>query len=320
MHTEIGKENVFLKNWKALRSHHPHIATLIDRTAPFEMEIRFSKTDVPNLYIDENKGHSLPLYPEGDPLEDLPNLMENLKDVKGKIVCMLGMGLGIHAVPVVERLGGTNIVVLFEAHPAILKRAIAHVHLTSLLSHPNVRLVVGDLLQPSELLSGERDKLYSSNGYEFVEHKKSTALATEWYKKARESFERYFNKQAIQQNTVAEVGACFFKNRFNNLVAMRDSFPLETLEDRFKGIPSVIVAAGPSLSRNIDSLTQLQDHALIIAADSAVAPLFQKGITPHLVSTVDYNDFTFEKLATHIDQLGKTGLVFISEASPKIPN
>jgi Tfp pilus assembly protein PilF len=320
VHTETHKENASSRNWRALRSYHPHIADLVDRIAPFDMEIRLSKTDVPNLYIDDNKGHSFPLYPEGDPLQDLPNLMESLANTKGKIVCILGMGLGIHAVPVVERLGSTNIIVLFEAHPEILKRAVAHVDLTSLLCHPNVRLVVGDLFEPGELLSGELDKLYSSNGHEFVEHKKSTDLATEWYKKARESFERYFNKQVVQQNTVARVGECFFKNRFNNLMAMMDSFPLETLEDRFKGIPSVIVAAGPSLSRNIDALTHLQDHALIIAVDSAVAPLLQKGIKPHLVATVDYNDFTFEKLGPHIDELGQTGLVFISEAAPKIPN
>ena len=320
MHSEIDRETAFSRNWRALRSHHPHIATLIDRTAPFKMEIRLSKTDVPNLYIDDNKGHSFPLYPEGDPLQDLPNLMESLKDIKGKMICVLGMGLGIHAVPVAQRLGATNTIVLFEAHPEILKRAMDHMDLTNLLSHPSVRLVVGDLSEPDDLLSGELDKLYSSNGYEFVEHKKSTALATEWYRKARERFEKYFNKQVIQQNTVAGAGECFFKNRFNNLMAMRNSFPIETLEDRFKGIPSVIVAAGPSLSRNIDALTYIQNQALIIAVDSAVAPLLQKGITPHLVATVDYNDFTFEKLAPHIDELGATGLVFISEAAPKIPN
>lgn len=53
------------------------------------------------------------------------------------------------------------------------------------------------------------------------------------------------------------------------------------------GIPAVIVAAGPSLRKNVELLKEIQDKALIIAVDRAVPVLTEYGIKPHMTATVD---------------------------------
>jgi hypothetical protein len=55
----------------------------------------------------------------------------------------------------------------------------------------------------------------------------------------------------------------------------------------FRGTPAVIVAAGPSLDRNIHDLHVVRDRALIVACDTAVRPLLAHGLEPHLVVAID---------------------------------
>lgn len=59
------------------------------------------------------------------------------------------------------------------------------------------------------------------------------------------------------------------------------------LADLFAGIPAVIVAAGPSLDRNIADLAAVKDRVLIIACDTAARPLMSVGIDPHIVIAAD---------------------------------
>lgn len=69
-------------------------------------------------------------------------------------------------------------------------------------------------------------------------------------------------------------------------VVARSSDPAR-LSDRFSGLPVVIVAAGPSLDRQLPVLRRVRDRALVIAADTAWRPLVAAGIDPHVVVAVD---------------------------------
>ncbi len=52
-------------------------------------------------------------------------------------------------------------------------------------------------------------------------------------------------------------------------------------------IPVVVVAAGPSLERNVGLLKELRNHALILCVDRAAPVLAQAGIVPHAYVTAD---------------------------------
>ncbi len=54
-----------------------------------------------------------------------------------------------------------------------------------------------------------------------------------------------------------------------------------------KDIPVIIVAAGPSLNKNVEKLRVLKGHSLIIAVDTAVRTLLARDIIPDLLITID---------------------------------
>ncbi|HET9371990.1 MAG TPA: 6-hydroxymethylpterin diphosphokinase MptE-like protein, partial [Vicinamibacterales bacterium] len=55
----------------------------------------------------------------------------------------------------------------------------------------------------------------------------------------------------------------------------------------FPGMPAVVVAAGPSLDRNIHDLAVVKDRAIVIACDTAARPLTSVGVEPDLIVASD---------------------------------
>lgn len=67
---------------------------------------------------------------------------------------------------------------------------------------------------------------------------------------------------------------------------MKSKNPLE-LKNKFKNIPAIVVAAGPSLNKNIQYLKEAQGKAVIIAVDTIIERLINEGITPDFVCAVE---------------------------------
>jgi hypothetical protein len=63
-----------------------------------------------------------------------------------------------------------------------------------------------------------------------------------------------------------------------------------TLANRHAGRTAVLVAAGPSLRKNIADLAKYQNRVVIVAVQTALRALLAAGITPHYVCALDAHD------------------------------
>lgn len=79
----------------------------------------------------------------------------------------------------------------------------------------------------------------------------------------------------------------YLTNVLRNLPAMLQGGDAGALRDACRGLPAIVLAAGPSLDRAIPSLQRHPDRGLIIAVDTALRPLLAAGITPHIVVGAD---------------------------------
>ncbi len=80
------------------------------------------------------------------------------------------------------------------------------------------------------------------------------------------------------------------------------------------GTPMVIVAPGPSLARNIDSLAELQGRAILLALSHSLGPLRRAGVTPDFVLAADAHDVTHHLAGE--DMSGMAGMVVAATAHP----
>lgn len=123
--------------------------------------------------------------------------------------------------------------------------------------------------------------------------------------KLKEDIFNYINSITINGVTTAIRGEDFFKNRFRNIYRVKYLF--ESLRDKYKDIPCVLVAGGPSLDKNIHELRDFK--GLIISVDTALPTLLKNGIRPHFISSIDPNNITYEKIADHVGDLDGINLI-----------
>lgn len=94
-------------------------------------------------------------------------------------------------------------------------------------------------------------------------------------------------------------GAPFYRNFYQNMRQLADSYLGNRFFGQFNGVPAIICGAGPSLEKNAHLLNELKDRALIFAGGSAMNALNAKGIIPHFGAGIDPNAMQYERLASN---------------------
>ncbi len=98
----------------------------------------------------------------------------------------------------------------------------------------------------------------------------------------RAAFAAKANAEAKRENA-----GRYLLNTLRNAPAIAAGGDAATLVGLFRGAPALLVAAGPSLDRNLPEIIRLHDRALVVAVDTALRPLLAAGVQPHLVVAVD---------------------------------
>ncbi len=97
-----------------------------------------------------------------------------------------------------------------------------------------------------------------------------------------------YHNAIIQANTGVLFGKVYIENTLKNLKYLPMSSTICDLKKILpKDIPAIVVAAGPSLSTQVDSLKKAKGKAVIIAVDRILDVLLDWGVIPDFVFTLD---------------------------------
>ena len=67
---------------------------------------------------------------------------------------------------------------------------------------------------------------------------------------------------------------------------------LGRLRNAYAGRPAILVAAGPSLRKNIETIKSAEGRAVVIAVQTALRPLLEAGVEPHFVTALDHHEIS----------------------------
>ena len=107
----------------------------------------------------------------------------------------------------------------------------------------------------------------------------------------------------LQAATVAALGPTWLLQGIANLPALAASPSIAPLRGAFRGVPCVLVAPGPSLSRNLQLLPSVRGRALVISGTHALGALRTVGVAPDLAIVADPGE-----LGRHYDAIDVRGL------------
>lgn len=108
----------------------------------------------------------------------------------------------------------------------------------------------------------------------------------------------------------------FFKRQLQNLA--EDYHPASLLRNQFIGQRCIVLAGGPSLDENIDWIKAHQGQLFIFAVSRLSTLLIEKGITPHIVISVDPQQMNMDVSKDMLRLTAKTIFVNSNHVTPSL--
>jgi hypothetical protein len=304
--------DILEQNLAALAGRQPELARILGTVALHRIELVASRKGLPTCFFHRDAGDPVPLHSRYDPMQEARVSLKETNLEDSDYLIFLGFGLGYRMDAVLERVdrNATHFFIV-ESDPEILLAAFMARDLTSLISLPHIHFAwpaEGNGL--ARQWQGFFDPVRARKSA-YINHPPSLALNPDLFKSAA----NIINSKTLQIfadiSTAAESWRVFLANFVANFRQAAGAPGVRTLQRVFPGVPAILVAAGPSLDRNIHELRHVQDRVLILATDTALKPLLASEIEPHFVLSGDPRRENY----LHLDGAVTRETLLVSEAT-----
>lgn len=310
--------SIFEANLALLKQNFPHIYAMVAGYEPvFDGEVIQSANGMANLRYRLTIGAQFLAYDNEDPWQSAAVHLDIVPEDATGVAVFIGIGMGYGPLLVADKRPDLTKIVIVEPSLDVFCLALRHVDLMPLLRLSNLHLYIGEPnLERMEL---ELAREVAISDTYILKHMPSFTWRTKEYEAVNQQVFQLLNKINTMGSTTRAYGRMFVKNRLANLTNIRCATNTDILKDAFKGVPALLVAAGPSLDMSIPDIQRAQGKCIIFAVDSAVNTLMRHGIVPDFISALDMEMANFEKLASFLNGECPANLVITIKVSSLIP-
>lgn len=271
--------NIFEKNIQALAAKDLELA---------ERLVKHALTEVPQL-INENGAYNLvyrntPLHHPVNPLGEAQEIFARTENTPVTIHLVYGIGLGYLFQVTAAKSAGT--VILYEPDLNILKIAFSLVDFSNDILKNNV-FVSDSIKKTGEYLYKKSNTqntplLLSTTAYRKLNDKGFNELV--------EELQRMIGSYSLDLKYTQEKFFPLVKNILNNIPNLTKEPPLSAIKDFYKGKIAVVVSAGPTLDRNIETIKKYRDSIVLIVVGTAMKAIAKHNITPDFLCIIETYD------------------------------
>jgi len=305
---------LYMRNMRALFRSDMQLAQRIDECEP-DSSVRVTSAKRGGMTASVSVADSdrrLYVHSRIDPEGEAKRFANAIK--VGSDFCYIvgGFGLGYHIRALADRLKGDAFIVVPEPNLQLLKVALETVDLSELFTQN--RCIILTQLDKADIQTRlEPHNTLMMMGTQFVTHQPSEQINGTFQLHMRKIIADHMTYCRMGLVTLVANSRVTCKNVANNFPAYLSTPPIDMLRDRFKGIPAIVVSAGPSLRNQLDQLAKLQGKAVIITVQTTFKTLLDRGIRPNFVTSLDYHEMS-KRFFEGLGDYGKTHLV----AEPKV--
>lgn len=287
--------DVYKKNMEAIGKRYPDLTKRINETKdnPSYRLIQTSQGK-PNVLIKKGSDFFI-LYDNDDPVTYCDNYLEKLDLKYAPVVVFMGLGLGYHLDRYFRILGkkmGTRQIVVFEKDIELFRLALSVSDFAQIIAQPDIHFFVGEAPEEiyvrlkTEILS-VNDTVIALKSLKIIPLPTNILLESEYYQNILATLKNAARQIMVLTGNDSLDSFIGLQNMFHNIKHIFSNPGINSLYGKFTGRPGVLVAAGPSLNKNMHLLAGLQEKALILSCDSSFFPIMKKGIKPHLVTSME---------------------------------
>lgn len=288
--------STFEKNLHMLKANHPHLFQVASQPFSGEGHLRLfqTKQGVPGLIVLTDDGEQLVLHDEQDPLGIAEVTAGRVVEDKEGVFVLMGLELGYLAKAIAQKMSDRSALVIYESDPGIFQMALGQTTLTDVLESSRIKFIVGD---PAGL--GHWCSLllpHTGGPVHMVGCEWSDRLIPKPYRtKIDHELARRHSISLATRNALQKRGNQFVANILENVPHILLSSGIQGLKGLSQGMVAALVAAGPSLEKNVRHLQRIKNRGVIIAADTALGYLLACDIIPDFVVSADPQETTYLK-------------------------
>lgn len=321
--TRSGGET-FRRNLTALARSSPVLAARLEEVSARD-DARFidSEESAPALVLGGSfvNPTQVQLTSRRRPLEEAERLASTVDPGAVGVVVVLGFGAGYHVAALARSMKRAGIILVFEPDLGLLRAVFERIDCSDWLSSSNVAIFHDAEDVPSLAAATQGVEGVFAVGVKVLDHPPSRARLAADAERFVGAFATVMRAVRTSVVTTLVQVDVTLRNYFQNLDRYATAPGIADLKNAASGRPAVVVAAGPSLERNLHLLARpgVRDRVVIIAVQTVLKAMLERGIRPHFVTALDYHEVSrrFYEGLTEADVEGVT-LVVEPKANPAI--
>ncbi len=229
------------------------------------------------------EGKRLFIHSKFDPAREAERFIGEIDTAAFDLFIVFGFGFGYHVEELLRGMGSDSLLLVIEKSPLMLKKAMESRDWAPVLGDGRFLL----LLDPAEEVIAGALKGKSSRRTSLVLHRGSFQAEPDYYGNMQNIVRSYLSTKEVNIATLAKFEKVWASNIARNIGAFINAPGANVFYDKFRDVPAIVVAAGPSLHRSLDFIRQNRGRAVIIAVDTSYRILMRQGIEPHFCIVVD---------------------------------
>lgn len=286
--------SIYENNLEILKQYHEDLYTQItgEDAQPSE--------DINILIGDALNGERFLVYQEGERIIALNSMYSPTHEaeryaaqfqpiVMGSAFLFFGLSNGLAIHKILEEKELINFCVVLEPSMLIFKKALQEFDLTDILKDARVSLLVGDIdFEKLELDIYKRITYDSWKRFRLCILSKYRELFSDTCAELIGLYNRVVSDREADLNTLIEYAETGMENEIQAMRWMMDCISYRSLEGNLDTeVPYIVVAAGPSLEKNVDILKRAKGKAVIVCVDTAAGFVLNHDIIPDMICCVD---------------------------------
>ncbi|OOO00318.1 MAG: hypothetical protein ATN35_07920 [Epulopiscium sp. Nele67-Bin004] len=204
---------------------------------------------------------------------------------RNMIFVVFGFGFGYGIEKIYKTLGKDVKIIVIEPQEEILN---AQKELVNLSKFDNITFLSGNDFVEFRDLFAQVFAGYGIFNAVIISHPHYHLIYDNYLNQILQIINEIHTRAIININTVKKIDQYYVENCINNSKRINTSYDFSCTKDKFKGVPAVIVSAGPSLDKNLAELENF--NGIILCAGRTIDSVRQIGKEPDYVCLLDYSE------------------------------
>lgn len=241
-----------------------------------------SKSGTPTLSVINGEKKQY-LHSSVNPANENKIFLKQLKDNPADLIIVLGFGLGYHLEGCEEYIKEKKLLII--DHPLLSKNSDSEKASKQIMSKS-----ITFISASGELLKIRLKEYLSGNDYSVlsvIKHTASYRIFTEYYKSIETIILKMVDQKVSNKATINRFADLMLKNSIKKILNNDSFYAVSSLYNKFKDLNVFVVSSSPTASLSLEIIKKCRRDWFIISVDSALPMLFDYGIKPDMVVSID---------------------------------